>query len=184
MELRLISESWRRIENWLRDRERIRELAPPATSQEIARGEVSLGVNLHPDHTRLLHGHNGSGSFTLPPHYEILSSSEVVDAWRIKTDVWGDDPHSPYRPPWVPFASDRAGGVLYLDVSQPHERIGAHDKEGTSLLSAHSMWASLPSLMHHTADALESGHVLDRYRRPRDDDDFLLWEVFPFAADS
>ncbi|MFD5080428.1 SMI1/KNR4 family protein [Streptomyces sp. NPDC058371] len=183
MELRPISESWHRIESWLRDRERIRELAPPATSQEIARVEERLGVNLHPDHKQLLQGHNGSGSFTLPPYYVVLSSSEVVDAWRIKTDVWADHPYSPYRPQWVPFASDRAGGELYLDVSRPHERIGAHDREGASLLSSHSMWASIPSLVHHTADALESGHMLDRCRRPGDDD-FLLWEVFPDAADS
>lgn len=184
MELRPISESWHRIENWLRDRERIRELAPPATGQDIARVEELLSVHLHPDHRQLLLGHDGSGSFALPPHYEILSGSEVVDAWRIKTEVWGDHPYSPYRLHWVPFASDRAGGVLYLDVSQPRERIGAHDKEGTSLLSSHSMWASLPSLMHHTTAALESGHVLDRYRRPSDEDDFLLWEVLPDADGS
>ncbi|MFE9764244.1 SMI1/KNR4 family protein [Streptomyces sp. NPDC005808] len=181
MELRPISESWHSVESWLRDRERIRELAPPATSKEIARVEEHLGMNLHPDHTQLLQGHNGSGSFTLPPRYVVLSTSEVVDEWRIMTDVWAGHPHSPYRPHWVPFASDRAGGVLYLDGSQPRARIGAHDKEGASLLSPHSMWASLPSLMHHTADALESGHILDRYRRPGDDD-FLLWEVFPDAS--
>jgi hypothetical protein len=184
MKLRPISESWHRIERWLQDRERLRELAPPAAGQDIARIAERLGVNLHPDHMQLLLGHNGSGSFTLPPYYEILSANEVVDAWRIKTDVWADHPHSPYRPHWVPFASDRAGGVLYLDVSRPDEHIGAHDREGSSLLSSHSMWASLPSLMHHTADALESGHVLDRYRRPSDEDDFLLWEVFPDAADN
>lgn len=184
MKLRPISESWHRIENWLLDRERIRELAPPATVQDISRVVERLGVKLHPDHTQLLLGHNGGGSFALPPYYEILSTSEVVDAWRIKTDVWADQPRSPYRPHWVPFASDRAGGVLYLDVSQPGDRIGAHDREGASLLSSHSMWASLPSLMHHTADALESGHMLDRYRRPSDEEDFLLWETFPDAADS
>ncbi|MGW1748936.1 SMI1/KNR4 family protein [Streptomyces sp. NPDC002092] len=116
MKPRPISESWSRIECWLRDRERIRELAPAATGQDIAQAEEPLGVNLHPDHRQLLLGHNGSGRFALPPYYEILSTSEVVDKWRLKTDVWADQPCSPYRPHWVPFAADRAGGVLYLDV--------------------------------------------------------------------
>ncbi|MFE9649980.1 hypothetical protein ACFYO0_38905 [Streptomyces sp. NPDC006365] len=39
------------------------------------------------------------------------------------------------------------------------------------------MWDSLASLMHHTAEALESGHILDRYQRPGDESDFLLWGV-------
>lgn len=184
MELRPISESWHRIESWLRDRERSRELASPATSQDIAWVEGRLSENLHPDHRQLLLGHNGSGSFTLPPHYEILSTSEVVDAWRIKTDVWGDHPRSPYHRHWVPFASDRAGGVLYLDVSRP-ANASVLTTRRAPLLSPHSMWASLPSLMHHAADALESGHRLDRYRRPSDEDDFLLWEVvLPDADDN
>ena len=184
MKPRPISESWQRVERWLHDQERIRELAPPATRQDLARVVKRLGVHPHPDHVQLLLGHNGGGGFTLPPYYEVLSTTEVVDAWRIKTEVWADHPYSPYRPHWIPFASDRAGGVLYLDAFQPGEHIGAHDREGTSLLSAHPMWASLPWLMHHTADALESGYTLDRYRRPSDEDDSLLWEVLPGAADS
>ncbi|MGW3818314.1 hypothetical protein [Streptomyces sp. NPDC005046] len=95
MKLRPISDSSHRIESWLRDRERIREPAPPATHQDIAQIAERLDVNLHPDHTQLLPGHDGSGSFTLPPYYVILSTGEVVDTWRIKTEVWADHPYSP-----------------------------------------------------------------------------------------
>ncbi|MEV5320832.1 SMI1/KNR4 family protein [Streptomyces sp. NPDC052687] len=176
MELPPISASWHRIENWLHDRERLRELAPPATHQAITQLEHHLGAAVHPDHAQLLLGHNGSGGFALPPHYEILSTDEIVAVWQIKRAVWANEPR-PYGPHWVPFASDRAGGVLYLDATRPHQGIQEHDKEGASALSSHVMWASLPSLMHHTADALESGHVLDRYRRSGEDGDLLVWDV-------
>ncbi|MFI7018946.1 hypothetical protein [Streptomyces sp. NPDC050164] len=118
MEPAPLGESWQRVERWLEERGRARELAPPATPADIARTEDQLGTGLHPDHALLLH----------------------------------------------------------LDASRPQERIHEHDKLGASHLSSHPMWASLPALLHHTADALETGRSVDGYRRPGDDSSFLLWE--------
>ncbi|WP_086563569.1 hypothetical protein [Streptomyces africanus] len=76
---------WQRVERWLEERGRARDLAPPATPADLARAEEQLGTGLHPDHALLLLGHNGSGSFCLPPLYGIVSTDEVVTVWRSKT---------------------------------------------------------------------------------------------------
>ncbi|MFH8366710.1 SMI1/KNR4 family protein [Streptomyces sp. NPDC018031] len=172
-----ITRSWQRIENWLGARGRIRELAAPATREDIAGAEERLGSALPAEHAELLRCHNGGGSFTLPPYYEILGTTELVTAWETKTRVWSQDRYRPYDPRWVPFASDRAGGVLYLDAG-PHgdRRVRGHDREGGSdLTTSHPMWGSLTSLMRHTAEALENGGDLDGYQRPGEEDAFLLW---------
>jgi cell wall assembly regulator SMI1 len=176
MEPAPLGESWQRVERWVVERGRAPELAPAATPADIARTEEQLGTGLHPDHALLLLGHNGSDSCCLPPCYEILGTDEVVTAWRTRTRVWGDGWPLAYAPSWIPFASDGAGGVLHLDVSRPHERIHEHDKPGASHLSSHPMRGSLPALLHYTADAMETGRHLDGYRRPGDDDPFLLRE--------
>ncbi|MFF3688357.1 SMI1/KNR4 family protein [Streptomyces sp. NPDC002187] len=173
-----IGHSWRRIESWLRRREQLRTLAPPATAADLAAVERRCGVKPPRDLVELLRHHNGSGSFTLPPVFAILSTTELIAHWEIKVEIWSDHPYSPFRASFLPFASDGAGGVLHLDTAPGGDgRVQAHDREGGSLgVTDHPMWDSLPSLMHHTAETLESGHALDGYLPPGEESDFLIWE--------
>ncbi|WBB63889.1 SMI1/KNR4 family protein [Streptomyces sp. WMMC500] len=171
-----IGHSWSRIESWLRDRDEMRELAPPATERDIALVEGRLGVRLPPEVSESLRYHNGSGAFTLPPHFGMLSTLEIVKAWEVKVSVWAGSDYHPFSAHYVQFATDGCGGELYLDARNWKDRhIREHDKEGADLRSAHPMWSSITSLLHHTAQALESGEELDGYYRPGGDGDFLLW---------
>ncbi|MFD3517973.1 SMI1/KNR4 family protein [Streptomyces sp. NPDC058657] len=172
-----ISHSWWRIENWARDHDMAQELAPPAAPEELAQVEESLGLQLPPEICELLRGHNGSGDFTLAPFYSILGTAAILTQWESKVDVYGQGQWASYFPHYVPFASDGGGGVLYLEAGDPVDpRVRDHDKEGQSVsVTSHPMWQSITSLLHHTAEALESGEPVGRYLRPTERSDFRQW---------
>ncbi|GAA2131396.1 SMI1/KNR4 family protein [Streptomyces synnematoformans] len=182
MTLPPISHSWWRIEHWVRSHEEdMQEAPPPATSQDITQAEQLLGLSLPAEIRELLTCHNGSGPFLLPPGFHILSTSEIAEQWKLNTTASAQDPYSPFLPTYAPFAADGSGTVLYLDTGSPQDpRIHERDREGEApSITPHPMWNSITSLMYHTAEALESGDVLDRYLRPVDTD-FMEWR---FADD-
>ncbi|WP_433544503.1 SMI1/KNR4 family protein (plasmid) [Streptomyces sp. CA-294286] len=139
--------------------------------------EEGLGRELPSEIRELLRGHNGSGVFTLPPYYGILNTAAILSEWESRVHIYGQGEWVTYFPPYVPFASDGGGGVLYLDASDPADpRVRDHDKQGGSVsVSSHPMWQSVTSLLHHTAESLESGEPTDRYLRPTERSDFLQW---------
>ncbi|MEV0445526.1 SMI1/KNR4 family protein [Streptomyces spectabilis] len=173
-----ISYSWWRIQNWLRDRGRDRELAPGATPEEISQTEERLGFSIPPELADSLRCHNGSGSFACPPRFEMLSCSGILRVWEIKTSIWPSDSLSPFFPNFVPFANDGSGGCLYLIAGREAESgIREHSREGDGLGSnPHPMWASLTAYLYHTAEALTTGEPLDGYQCPDEDSSFLMWE--------
>ncbi|MHA4818375.1 SMI1/KNR4 family protein [Streptomyces aculeolatus] len=151
---------------------------PPATDREIRLAQERLGVRLPRELVELLRGHNGARGFVLPPYFEVLGTNQLVDSWERRVQIWGAREHTPFLSRYLPFAVDGAGGVLYVDTGVPVDsRIHEHDVEGgASTVTAHPMWSSLTSLMHHTADALESGEPLDCWVRPGEGSGCLLWE--------
>lgn len=172
-----IGHSWSVIEAWMRDRGEARKLPPPATAKELAEVEERLGARLPEELAESLRCHNGSGLFRLPPIFEMLGTTGLVNCWAVKVQVWADARHVLYAPSWIPFASDGAGGVLYLDAAaDASPAIHEHGKLGASPLTPHPMWQSLTALLHHTAEALVSGASLDGYTRPGDDDWLMHWQ--------
>lgn len=79
--------------------------------------------------------------------------------------------------PLPSLAADDCGGVLYQGTDvPPNQRIHERDREGGApSITSHPMWESITSLMHHTAEALESGDALGRYLRPSAETDFMGW---------
>ncbi|MFJ4973757.1 hypothetical protein ACIP6X_00165 [Streptomyces coeruleorubidus] len=89
MEPAPLGESWQRVERWLQERGRARELAPPATPSDIARTEKQLGTGLHPDHALLLLGHNGR------PHERIHEHDKLGASHLSSHLMWSSLPAAP-----------------------------------------------------------------------------------------
>ncbi|MEV6105018.1 SMI1/KNR4 family protein [Streptomyces sp. NPDC051940] len=177
-----VADSWARVETWLAARGQLHQLAAPATAGQLAELSRLLGLPLPAELAASLGRHDGGGAFCLPPVHTPLGAEGVAEMWRIKTSVWSRSPSKAFRPWYVPFAADGSGGCLYVDTRRgAAARIGQHDREGEAPHpTAHPMWDSPASLLHHAAKALETGEILDCYVPPGPDSDFLTWE---YAAD-
>ncbi|MFD6415931.1 SMI1/KNR4 family protein [Streptomyces sp. NPDC060194] len=174
--VRGIAESWGRIEGWARDQGVSRELGPPATTEDIARVEAHIGRTMPYELAELLRGHDGTDLYVLPRHWTLLSTSAITSWWDTMTTVWGRGDHPYFLPTYVPFASDGGGSVLWVDSEGSAGRyVHGQSREGESVVNGHPMWDSLTSLMHHVAEALETGEPLDGCLRPDDTSDFGMW---------
>ncbi|MGV9451582.1 SMI1/KNR4 family protein [Streptomyces sp. NPDC003635] len=188
-----ISASWTRIEAWLADNApRTRtDLAPPAEQAAITRVEEAIGMPLPAPLTESLLRHDGTASgVLLPPFWTMLSTRQIVDAWRTRTKIHGSgttdpeqgDPEGEYGPwwhrQWIPFAADGAGDYLVLDqrATRRRGRIGNADHEQGCRFDPHLMWTSLPALLDATATAIETGELVDCYERVVVDEAELGWE--------
>ncbi len=88
-----VAQSWSRIRNWYEAnisdqfRERLQNPAPPATIDEIADCENSLGMTL-PDSVResylLCNGDRGLTTFSFG---SLMSIEEIVDLWRVRKSI-------------------------------------------------------------------------------------------------
>ena len=185
-----VAESWIRIEAWLAENAQrtFSELAPPAGRAAIAAAEEVIGLTFPDPLAESLLRHDGTTfGAVLPPYWMILSTQQIVDAWKIRTQIWGTnaeecDPEAEYgpwwHPKWIPFAADGAGDYLVIDQCPTRHcgRIGDADHEVGCHFSPHLMWASLPALLDMTATAIETGDPVDCYERVVSDERKLAWE--------
>ncbi|MCL6667998.1 SMI1/KNR4 family protein [Streptomyces panaciradicis] len=187
-----MAESWTRIEARLVDNapSTYAKLAPPAERAAIATAEVDLGLTFPTALTESLLRHDGTAyGVLLPPFWAMLSTRAIVDAWRTRTDIHGQEPSDAevgdaeheYGPwwhrQWIPFAADGSGDYLVIDQRPTRKsgRIGDADHEDGCRFDPHPMWASLPRLLQMTATALETGDLLDCYERVVTDAE-LTWD--------
>ncbi|NUP44812.1 MAG: SMI1/KNR4 family protein [Streptomyces sp.] len=188
-----ISESWTRIESWLADNapRTFARLAPPAEHTAVAAAEEAIGLAFPRSLAESLLRHDGTTyGVLLPPFWMMLSTEQIVDSWKRRTDIYGaerldadegdpDGEHGPWwHRQWIPFAEDGAGDHLVLDLCSRRQRgrIGHADHEDGCRFDPHPMWASLPALLDMTATALETGDLVDCYERAVIDEEDLTWE--------
>ncbi|MGW5973338.1 SMI1/KNR4 family protein [Streptomyces sp. NPDC055186] len=189
-----VTESWIRIETWLAGHapSTFAALAPPAERSAVAATGRAIGRSLPEPLTESLLRHDGTGyRDLLPPFWNLLDAKGIAEAWSLRMRIHGDGlddaeegaPDGEYgpwwHPLWVPFAADGAGDYLVIDQREYRRsgRIGDADHETGCLFSPHPMWSSLPALLDATATALETGEVVDHYRRVVVDETELDWEI-------
>ncbi|PWI09385.1 SMI1/KNR4 family protein [Streptomyces sp. NWU339] len=189
-----VTESWIRIETWLAGHapRTFAALAPPAERSDVAATERTIGRSLPEPLTESLLRHDGTGyRDLLPPFWNLLDAKGIAEDWSLRMRIHGDglddaeegDPDGEYgpwwHPLWVPFAADGAGDYLVIDQREYRRRgrIGDADHETGCSFRPHPMWASLPALLDATATALETGEIVDRYRRVVVDGTELDWEI-------
>jgi cell wall assembly regulator SMI1 len=166
----LVSESWRRIDDWLAAHapSELARLNPPANPEDVRDAERILGVALPRDLGESLRCHNGQSAWTnfLPEHAEPLSATGIADCWQMCMDIaadvdglkpapWADEPW--WHPLWVPWARSAGGDAQVID-QRPGPDVGrvgwaVHDSGGDCTDS----WPSLASLLHAIAEALHQG---------------------------
>src|SRR5436190_3583217 len=81
-----MEELWRQFEAWLSTNwpEGLRQLNPPATSEQISELEKQLGVKLPADFVACLKVHNGQSEYGgLFEGMEYLSLEEIHEQWSV-----------------------------------------------------------------------------------------------------
>lgn len=188
-----ITESWYRMETWLAENapHTFAKLGPPAEPAAITAAETAIGLTFPDALAESLLRHDGTNhAVLLPPFWMPLSTHGIREAWRIRTEtyasIFGDaqdgDAEAEYGPwwhrQWIPFAGNGGGDELVIDQrpTRLRGRMGDAFHEDGCYFLPHAMWASLPALMHMTADAMETGEPLNGYTRVVTDEGRLDWE--------
>ncbi|MFB7232766.1 SMI1/KNR4 family protein [Streptomyces fimicarius] len=190
-----VSQTWQRIESWLREYAPATygALPPPATREEIAAAENDLGLTLPTELADSLLCHNGSDPMRLPPVYVLLGTRSIVDHQQLQVEIENetrqeylaqdipleiDGIHARWHPEWIAFASDDGGGYLAIDdrPGMRRGRIGSRDEIGEISFPPDHAWESLSSFLRAAADALETGDPFNGFRRTVDDSGRLGWD--------
>ncbi|MGW4047607.1 SMI1/KNR4 family protein [Streptomyces sp. NPDC004721] len=148
-----ISESWKRIENWLAEHApaTYAALAPPADPADIAGAERVIGRPLLKPLVMSLSRHDGllDQLGSLPPgFYRPMSAREIAAAWQLLTgfydkrtaDEKGEEADYDFmkigvssvlygHPQLIPIARDVSGGYLVLDHRPEIDRGRVHEAE-------------------------------------------------------
>ncbi len=132
-----VAQSWRRIRNWYEAnisdqfRELLENPAPPATIDEIADCEKSLGMTL-PDSVResyLLY--NGDGDLETFSFAPLISLEKIVHLWKLnkaaQEDGYGADTSwikcnrairkKNWDLKWIPIADNMSGNFFCIDLN-------------------------------------------------------------------
>ena len=126
--------SWTRFETWLSEHwpEGLESLNPPATDEQIASLQKTLGVTLPDDYVACLKIHNGQSPDVggLFDGSEFLSTDEILSQWSVWKELLDagefssieSDPASGIRgdwwnAAWIPFTHDGGGNHLCLDLA-------------------------------------------------------------------
>jgi cell wall assembly regulator SMI1 len=204
-----ISESWKRIENWLAEHApaTYAALAPPADPADIAAVERVIGRPLLKPLVMSLLRHDGlldqRGSL-LPGFYRPMSAREIAAAWQLFTgfydkraaDEKGDEADYDFmkigsssvlygHPQLIPIARDVGGGYLVLDHRPEIDRGRVHEAEVVEgiMRVSHEMWTSLPLLMEAIATSLETNQPLNGNTPVVDEEQRLYWDSVPLCSD-
>ncbi|MFF1264466.1 SMI1/KNR4 family protein [Streptomyces anulatus] len=200
-----ISESWRRVENWLAEHapSTYAALAPPADPADIAATERLIGRPLlRPLVTSLLR-HDGlldPWCSLLPGSYRPMSARETAAEWQLLTgfydkrtaDEEGEEVDYDFmkigssrvlygHPQLIPIARESGGGHLVLDHRPEIDRGRIHEAEATAGVTrgSHEVWTSLPVLMEAIATSVETGQPLHGYTPVVDEEQRLHWDFTP-----
>lgn len=129
-----VRDVWNRFESWLSAHwpEGLGALNPPATDEQIAALQESIGLALPEDYVACLKVHNGQsyGVGGLFDGAEFLSTDEVLNQWKIWKGLLDggefagivSDPARGVRndwwhPGWIPFTHNGGGDHLCLDLA-------------------------------------------------------------------
>lgn len=133
-----VSESWDRIESWLREKDTSKRIVLPtgATERQIKKGEAILGFQLPDDLRQSFRRHNGSNGiwlldegFLLPiggdnPAKEYMTAIGLWDKMRMvgeqmkkeATEVKGPIKSGWWREKWVPLTENWQGEFICVDL--------------------------------------------------------------------
>ncbi|MFE3448116.1 SMI1/KNR4 family protein [Nonomuraea sp. NPDC059194] len=174
---RLVERQWRRIEGWLAANapRSHSSLGRPARASTIALAESQMGLRFPDDLRASLLRHNGG--LSLPSHH-TTGIREIRDTWRslCESDDF-DDGGDPRGESWdgqmIPLGPVGLGGYLVLDSERGD--LGRILKAESMYFGGEPWARSFHALLKHTADALESGGVVDGHR-PTVISGELVWE--------
>jgi hypothetical protein len=157
-----VDRAWQRIETWLAANAPVTAaaLGRPASDEDIAAAQRTVGVRLPAELVASLRRHDGAGTdlsaaFTFPALMQPLSAAEIADEATLMCDVLADlgpeaDVGGWWHGRYVPVASDHGGDLLFLDGA----RLGRHYEADAVSFDGPP---GLAAMLEETADALTSG---------------------------
>lgn len=170
------------IDDWLAEHAPTtwRELAPPATADELADVRRLLGADPLPDVVELLRWHNGAGRtampFCLAPGYAFIGTADMIATARHRTAL--DDRHLFWRTwnqRWLPIATGSRGACLALDHTDGPDRGEVTVSSPEDARDTPKTWSDLDALLRRTYEAMRfGGRFLQRRRVVADGR--LSWE--------
>jgi cell wall assembly regulator SMI1 len=181
---RAVTDSWRRIEAWLKiHAPRIFDaLAPGATAAQIAAAERKLRFELPEDVRMTYLIHNGAedsdllpSPATLPPEmaFSLLPLDEIVRDFREMRQWDGWSKH------WLPIAHNGGGDYLCVDLNDDKEDPNARGRIIEYQHELSDFEVVSPSL-RHLLQQLSDG--MDRGRCLYDEDDGIVWTAADQAS--
>lgn len=190
-----VEESWARIDAWLaRHAPRtLRSLRPPASKEEIAEAERTLGVTFCPDLVASLLCHDGTDlgagvltldGVTLAPLTDIVSNSLSRRGIGADEDYGDEELAGYWRDEWVMITRGVAwdsydGRFITHRDGENYGRVGYFF---TGDAPSFTEWGSLRAMLADLADALERRRPM-RGGVPVADGCALHWETIPMPID-
>ncbi|SEG96578.1 SMI1 / KNR4 family (SUKH-1) [Nonomuraea solani] len=181
---RAVNRQWRRIETWLKANAPAghRELGGPARPAAIAAAEQEMGLRFPDDLKASLLRHDGSVRTSWgfgPLGYGNLSVKGIRETWLMLCDIDDEDGEDPRSEWWdgrmIPFGSNGMGDHLVIDSVR--RDVGQTDHEGSmSFTPGETRIRSYHALLKATADALENGGPIGRWK-PKAENGDVIWDL-------
>jgi cell wall assembly regulator SMI1 len=180
-----------RLSNWLAANApaTVAAARPPATAQDMANAESTLGFTLPAVVHQIYHWHDGGANSSfdalwLTPGFGFSSLRIALNDWKRRCDGaaeeesdpdWDDDVDLNWNDRWFPIGTSWTGDLLVVDCSDTptHGTVTIAGNEGP--MASDPTWPNLEALLQELVEALENGTELDDHV-PTIEDGRLAWQ--------